>query len=68
MRRGGFREDEPITRYKPCQRELRLQIALKPPWRMTACYVPYFLLVLINLINLSSKSVFLSAIGILSFF
>jgi len=37
MRRGGFREDEPITRYKPCQRELRLQIALKPPWRMTAC-------------------------------
>jgi hypothetical protein len=38
MRRGGFREDEPITRYKSCQRELRLQIALKPPWRMTACY------------------------------
>jgi hypothetical protein len=38
MRRGGFREDEPITRYKPCQRELSLQIALKPPWRMTACY------------------------------
>jgi hypothetical protein len=43
MRRGGFREDEPITRYKPCQRELRLQIALKPPWRMTACCVlPFF--------------------------
>jgi len=37
MRRGGCREDEPITCYKPCQRELRLQIALKPPWRMTAC-------------------------------
>ena len=37
MRRGGCREDEPITRYKPCQRELRLQIAQKPPWRMTAC-------------------------------
>lgn len=30
MRRGGFREDEPITRYKPCQRELCLQIALPP--------------------------------------
>jgi len=26
----GFREDEPITRYKPCQPELRLKIALKP--------------------------------------
>jgi len=37
MRRGGLREDEPITRYKPCQRELHLQIALKPPWRVTAC-------------------------------
>jgi len=37
MRREGLREDEPITRYKPCQRELHLQIALKPPWRMTAC-------------------------------
>jgi hypothetical protein len=43
MRRGGFREDEPITRYKPCQRELRLQIALKPPWRMTACCVLGFI-------------------------
>jgi len=40
MRRGGCREDEPITSYKPCQRELRLQIALKPPWRMTACVRP----------------------------
>ena len=38
MRRGGCREDEPITRYKPCQRELRLQFAMNPPWRMTACY------------------------------
>jgi hypothetical protein len=37
MRRGGCREDEPITRYKPCQRDMRLQIALKPPWCMTAC-------------------------------
>ena len=41
MRRGGFREDEPITRHKPCQRKLRLQIALKPPWRMTACWAQY---------------------------
>ena len=42
MRRGGFREDEPITRYKPCQRELRLQIALKPPWRMIAYWRALF--------------------------
>lgn len=31
MRRGGSRVHEPITRYKPCQRELRLHIALNPP-------------------------------------
>ena len=30
MRRWGLRGREPITRYKPCQRELRLKIALNP--------------------------------------
>jgi hypothetical protein len=56
MRRGGSREDEPITRYKPCQRELRLQIALKPTWRMTACCVlPLFYLSL-SKYNLFSQS------------
>jgi len=35
MRRGGFYENEPITRYKTYQRELRLQIALNPAWRIT---------------------------------
>jgi len=37
MRRGGLREDKPITRYRHCQRELHMQITLKPPWRVTAC-------------------------------
>jgi len=52
MRRGGFREDEPITRYKPCQRcKLRLQIALNPPWRMTACVQLFFLFLKFNEIS-----------------
>ena len=42
LRRWGFREDGPITLYKPCQRELRLKIALKLPWRITACYAKLF--------------------------
>jgi len=37
MRRKGLREDELITRYELCQRELNLQIALKPLWRMSPC-------------------------------
>jgi hypothetical protein len=30
MRCGGFRGREPIPRYKPCQRELRLPYHLNP--------------------------------------
>jgi len=35
MRRKGLRGCEPINRYELCQRELNLQIALKPLWRMS---------------------------------
>jgi len=48
MRRGGFRKDETITRYKPSQRELHLQIALKPQWRMTACYSQCFFIIFLS--------------------
>jgi len=44
MKRSGVRGCEPITRDKPCQRELSLQIALKPLCFMTACYVAFFIL------------------------
>jgi len=37
MKRSGVRGYEPIPRYRPCQRERSLQIALKPLCFMTAC-------------------------------
>jgi len=40
MKRRGLRGSEPIPRYWPCQRELNLQIALKPLCFMTACVRP----------------------------
>ena len=46
MRRKGLRGYCPIKRYETCQRELNLQIALKPLWRK-ACVISNFLSVLI---------------------
>ena len=43
MRRKGFRECEPITRYEFCQREQSLQIALKPLWRMSLYCAQFFI-------------------------
>jgi hypothetical protein len=37
MKRSGLRGCKPIPRYCPCQRELGLQIELKPLCFMTAC-------------------------------
>jgi len=42
MRRKGLRGRVPINRYELCQRELNLQIALKPLWRMSPCYLLAF--------------------------
>ena len=43
MKRSGARGCEIILRYYPCQRELNLQIALKPLCFMTACYGAFFI-------------------------
>lgn len=39
MRRKGQREDEPNTRCKPCQREMRLTYLLKTPWPYDRLFV-----------------------------
>ena len=56
MRRKGLRGCEPITRYKLCQRELNLQNALKPLWRMSLCCVLPFFYLYLSKYNLFSQS------------